>query len=193
MKYGRWTVIGESFIRGTRRFVPCRCDCGTERTVLLTELRMGHSASCGCARRVNGKQRDWRRYRKSNEYGRLHWRVRKVRGRAPSYLCVRCAENGRDTQAREWATIHGADGTDPWADYVPLCKPCHIAYDGPPPARRGEDKPGCKLDEQAVRHIRLVTADDRSRAALLALAAKYGVAERTVRSVRERTKWAWLD
>ena len=52
-------------------------------------------------------------------------RVRKARGPAREQQCVRCPE-----QALDWATIHGETGKDPWADYVPLCRRCHIAYDG---------------------------------------------------------------
>jgi hypothetical protein len=43
---------------------------------------------------------------------------------------VRHAEDGTTKQARDWARIHTEDGEDVWSDYVPLCRPCHIAYDG---------------------------------------------------------------
>lgn len=55
-RFGRWEVVG---IGSPARFkskknVPtcfCRCDCGTERTVLLSTLRSGRSQSCGCLNR----------------------------------------------------------------------------------------------------------------------------------------------
>ncbi len=53
-----------------------------------------------------------------------HQRLRKVRGRAAEHQCVKCP-----AQARDWAQIHTEDGTDPWADYVPLCRKCHLNYD----------------------------------------------------------------
>ncbi len=53
-----------------------------------------------------------------------HKRLRKVRGRAADHPCVKCS-----AQARDWAQIHTEDGTDPWADYVPLCRKCHLNYD----------------------------------------------------------------
>jgi hypothetical protein len=56
--------------------------------------------------------------------------MRRVRGRAADQLCARCAEDGTGKPARDWATVHGESGEDPWADYVPLCRACHIAYDG---------------------------------------------------------------
>lgn len=60
----------------------------------------------------------------SGSYSGNHKRVRRVRGKAASQLCVRC-----DGQARDWAQVHTEDGTDPWADFVPLCRPCHVRYD----------------------------------------------------------------
>ena len=62
--------------------------------------------------------------RYSREYHNLHARVRYHHGKASEYLCI-CGE-----QAREWATLHGRDGTDISEDYVPLCRKCHAAYDG---------------------------------------------------------------
>lgn len=58
-------------------------------------------------------------------YSGRHYRVRKEQGNASAHFCVECG--GR---AREWAQIHGADGTDPQNDYRPMCARCHRAYDG---------------------------------------------------------------
>ncbi len=48
-KYGRMTVLERA---GKDRFggikVRCICDCGTERTLLLSSLRTGNTKSCGC-------------------------------------------------------------------------------------------------------------------------------------------------
>jgi len=64
----------------------------------------------------------------TREYADNHFRVVSFRGRASSHLCLgyssRCL--GR---ARDWATLHGHDGHDPYADYVPLCRLCHSHYD----------------------------------------------------------------
>lgn len=51
--FNRWTVKGESFTERDdsthfRRYVPCVCECGIKRTVLFTQLKEGHSKSCGC-------------------------------------------------------------------------------------------------------------------------------------------------
>ena len=52
--FGMSTVIGpaESTSSGRRRWL-CRCDCGSERIVLGSNLRSGHSTGCGCRRLRN--------------------------------------------------------------------------------------------------------------------------------------------
>lgn len=57
-------------------------------------------------------------------YRANHKRLHKHRGRAAVHQCVRCP-----APAAEWAQVHGEDGTDPWADFVPLCRRCHVQYD----------------------------------------------------------------
>lgn len=60
----------------------------------------------------------------STTWAAKHKRLRKIRGRAAGEVCVKC-----DQSARDWAQVHTEDGTDPWADYVPLCRQCHLHYD----------------------------------------------------------------
>jgi hypothetical protein len=57
-------------------------------------------------------------------YGAKHKRLRKARGKASAHQCVKC-----DNAALDWAQVHTEDGTDPWADYVPMCRSCHLGYD----------------------------------------------------------------
>lgn len=52
-RFSRWTVVGPSYTlrdRGghSRRWVPCRCDCGIRQDVRAAQLKSGHSKSCGC-------------------------------------------------------------------------------------------------------------------------------------------------
>lgn len=49
-RFGYWTVIDKREVDSTRHYKwLCRCDCGTERSVKLSDLVDGHSKSCGCA------------------------------------------------------------------------------------------------------------------------------------------------
>jgi NUMOD3 motif len=63
-------------------------------------------------------------------YRARHDRVKSARGPASAQPCAHCASRGTAKAAHDWATIHGTDGADPWNDYIPLCKKCHIGYDG---------------------------------------------------------------
>jgi hypothetical protein len=47
--YGRYTVISAAPRAKYVKYL-CRCACGTERLVAGSELRNGHSKSCGCLR-----------------------------------------------------------------------------------------------------------------------------------------------
>ena len=51
-RFGRWTVMEScpDTPKGERKWL-CRCDCGTERTVLERALKYGGSQSCGCLRK----------------------------------------------------------------------------------------------------------------------------------------------
>jgi hypothetical protein len=59
-----------------------------------------------------------------SQYAARHKKVRRARGSASGQLRVSC-----DEPAHDWAQVHTEDGTDPWSDYVPLCRHCHIRYD----------------------------------------------------------------
>jgi hypothetical protein len=54
--------------------------------------------------------------------------------------------------------IHGADGYDPWADYVPLCRSCHLLYDHD--ARYAPEKQA----ERIARTMWYWTPENRERA-----------------------------
>jgi hypothetical protein len=52
-RFGRWKVLGVfpgHYRPGKARWV-CRCNCGTLRIVIGTDLRRGKSKSCGCLQR----------------------------------------------------------------------------------------------------------------------------------------------
>jgi hypothetical protein len=49
-RFGRYLVIATSDKRtkAMKQMVMCKCDCGTEREVVVGNLRSGLSTSCGC-------------------------------------------------------------------------------------------------------------------------------------------------
>lgn len=53
VRFGRWTVISETFLRDVdgSKFWVCSCDCGVLRIVNSNSLRRGLSTSCGCLTR----------------------------------------------------------------------------------------------------------------------------------------------
>lgn len=62
-------------------------------------------------------------------YDARHYRMKRALGRAAAHSCVKCVETGVTKPAREWAQVHGTDGENPQADYIPLCARCHRGYD----------------------------------------------------------------
>jgi hypothetical protein len=58
------------------------------------------------------------------------YHVNQIRGPARKHNCWRCLENGITKRAYDWAHVHGESGLDIWADFIPLCRACHMRYDG---------------------------------------------------------------
>lgn len=52
-KYGRLTV--QYYNKATRKW-HCQCDCGNEKEVVGTDLRRGHTTSCGCYRNEQARK-----------------------------------------------------------------------------------------------------------------------------------------
>lgn len=59
--YGKLTVLGDAPKTSANRRVYVRCECGTEKSVLLGSLRSGRTVSCGCVHketvRTHGQSR----------------------------------------------------------------------------------------------------------------------------------------
>jgi hypothetical protein len=55
--YGRWTVIKrvENNKRGQAMWL-CRCECGTEKILISTNIKRGGSKSCGCFKKDSRKR-----------------------------------------------------------------------------------------------------------------------------------------
>ncbi|MFN3585201.1 AP2 domain-containing protein [Phenylobacterium sp.] len=52
-RYGLLTVLEFAGNQGSVRLWRCICDCGQERVVRQTNLRSGHTTSCGCVYRAS--------------------------------------------------------------------------------------------------------------------------------------------
>lgn len=46
-KFGKLLVIAE-YVKNSRRYCVCECECGKKAVVLSTSLKNGHTKSCGC-------------------------------------------------------------------------------------------------------------------------------------------------
>ena len=78
-KYGRLTIIKEieprmSSAGNKNRRMLCKCDCGKEVEVSLTNLRRGHTKSCGCYKiekiiDVGKEKKKYNTYDLTGEYG----------------------------------------------------------------------------------------------------------------------------
>lgn len=51
-RFGKWTIIGDSFVGKKHPRCFCRCDCGQERWVLESGLLSGRSRDCGCVNKI---------------------------------------------------------------------------------------------------------------------------------------------
>lgn len=47
-RYGMWTVESFSHKKNYDKYYNCKCDCGTEKVVLINNLKRGLTKSCGC-------------------------------------------------------------------------------------------------------------------------------------------------
>jgi hypothetical protein len=116
-------------------------------------------------------------------YRTRHSRVTKARGRATQYLCSGCC----GSQAREWATVHGRDGLDVFADYVPLCFSCHRWYDAPYARRaRGSAAGLAILTEAQVTEIKAAL---RAGQTVASIAKAYGRAWPTIDGIKTGRTW----
>ena len=71
-RFGHWSVLSRAASRSGRTYFLCRCDCGTRRAVKATEIKCGHSTSCGCARFGQIRAREIHGMSESSEYDTWH-------------------------------------------------------------------------------------------------------------------------
>src|SRR5579859_840043 len=71
-RFGRLTVIGNSFREGDHRRWPCLCDCGNELSVKTAKLINGHTQSCGCKQRDSVVKKNHESTKRSDAYWFLY-------------------------------------------------------------------------------------------------------------------------
>lgn len=184
-RYGRLVVleyVGRA--KSKTSLWRCRCDCGNETTVRASNLRNGHTKSCGCGEIENKLQFGNRSVRKHQEsYTRLyrvwlgmknrcnnrkddHWPLYGARGISVSDEWVKDYEAFRD-----WALANSYDDSltidriDPNGNYEPLnCRWVSVA------------------DQQRnKRNNRYYTYKGKTQL-IPAWAAEFGVTDSTIRS-----------
>lgn len=47
-KYGRLTVENIIYQKGQHTYVDCLCECGNRKRIVISDVRSGHTRSCGC-------------------------------------------------------------------------------------------------------------------------------------------------
>lgn len=119
-RFGRLEVVGRSENKRKMAMWVCRCDCGNTKVVRGTDLRSGHTQSCGCLHKetvtTHGSTRN---------HGRIRSRLYKVwtsmKSRCynenhPAYNCyggrgiIICDEWKDDFQTFfDWAMANGYD------------------------------------------------------------------------------------
>lgn len=107
--------------------------------------------------------------------------------RAVLLIAGRVPANPKDHAAHKPIICHNPACVNPrHLDFVSAQENAdHRKLDGT--SKRGEASPSAKLTEEQVREIR------RSSDTYAELAARFGVAEPTINSIRSRQNWAWLE
>lgn len=107
-RHGKWTVLHKAGnTKGGGAVWACRCDCGTERNVLGSDLRRGASASCGCdgVKRIGALNRTH-----GDTKTRLYCIWQNMR--------ARCYREGATSY--EWYGARGIRVCDDWQNYEPF-------------------------------------------------------------------------
>jgi len=79
-RFGRYLVIAKSDKRtkAMKQMVLCKCDCGTEREVVVGNLRSGLTTSCGCWKdEKTSKRRKKHGFSKTTMYHRYRSMIRR--------------------------------------------------------------------------------------------------------------------
>jgi len=87
------------------------------------------AAGCQCGRHAKPKGQDSPHWVGDQiTHKAMHERVKRVRGAARDHDCLFHAEHGESKPALDWAQLNETSGLH-IADYIPLCRTCHIRLD----------------------------------------------------------------
>lgn len=81
--YARWTVLSEVKLNARNqdarfRYFLCRCECGVEKAVRISDMRCGKSKSCGCFQKDRmGELRRGLKFAHPKLYARYHGMLRR--------------------------------------------------------------------------------------------------------------------
>lgn len=124
-RFGNLVVIKRSGEIGGRSKWLCRCDCGKEAVVSVSNLRNGHTKSCGCLVSTTAiKTRTKHGHKKKAKVNRLYpvWRNMKQRCDLPTHKYYKsyggrgitvCQEWRDYDNFRKWAYANGYDEDAP--------------------------------------------------------------------------------
>jgi len=61
-KFGRLTVLGFAYVKNSRSYLKCKCDCGSEKNIAEHDLKNGNTKSCGCLKKEGNRKTHGMRY-----------------------------------------------------------------------------------------------------------------------------------
>jgi hypothetical protein len=115
-RFGHWTALGRS---ARRCGWLCRCDCGTERSVISSDLLSGRSSACGCTRRTR----------------RSHGHTARASGRTPEYAAWAAMKTRCTNPNGDFWYCYGGRGIRVAAEWVDSFE-AFFAHVGPRPSGR---------------------------------------------------------
>lgn len=95
-KFGRWKIlqlVGKN--KFGKRLCVCRCDCGNTKTLVLSNVRNGHTKSCGCFRNETTSKRSFKDLTRK-KFGKLTVQRLSGKKKRGNYLWVCLCDCGRE-------------------------------------------------------------------------------------------------
>ncbi len=135
-KFNRWTVLEYSHSDNLGSYWKCRCDCGTEKILLGSNVRYGKTHSCGCYNNEKAREHCLSMSRHNLYQSRIYriWSGMKRRCQTPSSGNYRnygakgitvCEKWQEFLSFYEWSMANGykehltIDRIDPTGNYEP--------------------------------------------------------------------------